>query len=81
MGYWDHDPCLTIFLFASAGTKPSGIDIYLMITPPSLGFGSIKIELRYQGENYTIKIYPCLTHVLKSFIASCMLETPGPLRC
>ncbi|OXG30373.1 hypothetical protein C360_04743 [Cryptococcus neoformans Bt15] len=42
-----------IFLFAPADTKPSGMEIYPMITPRSLGFGSIKIELRYQGENYT----------------------------
>ncbi|OWZ27404.1 hypothetical protein C347_06199 [Cryptococcus neoformans AD2-60a] len=69
-----------IFLFAPADTKPSGMEIYPMITPRSLGFGSIKIELRYQGENYTIKIYPRLTHVLKSFHSKLNARDPRSVK-
>lgn len=50
-----------IFLFGPIGTKPSGMDVYPMIIPRSSDFGSIKIVLSYEGEEYKVKIYPRLT--------------------
>lgn len=41
--------------------------VYPMIIPRSADFGSVKIVLSYEGEDYKVKMYPRLTHVLKSF--------------
>lgn len=56
-----------IFLFGPIGTRPSGMHVYPMIIARSADFGSVKIVLSYEGEDYKVKIYPRLTHVLKSF--------------
>lgn len=56
-----------IFLFGPIGTRPSGMCVYPMVIPRSSDFGSVKIVLSYEGEDYKVKVYPRLTHVLKSF--------------
>ncbi|MCK7225877.1 hypothetical protein L8P11_21675, partial [Enterobacter kobei] len=56
-----------IFLFGPIGIRPSGMHVYPMVIPRSSDFGSVKIVLSYEGEDYKVKVYPRLTHVLKSF--------------
>lgn len=55
-----------IFLFAPAGSVPSGMDLYPMITPLSKDFGSISVKMSMRGDECRVKIYPCLVHVLRS---------------
>ncbi|KJD99472.1 hypothetical protein I311_06961 [Cryptococcus gattii NT-10] len=46
---------------------PSGMQVYPMVIPRSMDFGSVKVVLTYDGKEYAIKIYPRLVHVIKSF--------------
>lgn len=56
-----------IFLFRFSGRIPSGMQVYPMVIPRSMDFGSVEVTLTYDGKEYMIKIYPCLVHVIKSF--------------
>lgn len=66
-----------IFLFRAPGSIPSGMTVYPMVIPRSMDFGSVNIELRYHGEDYKVKIYPCLVHVLKSFNSGLHANDPN----
>lgn len=56
-----------IFLFRPSGRIPSGMQVYPMVIPRSMDFGSVKVILTYDEKEYTVKIYPRLVHVIKSF--------------
>ncbi|OCF40845.1 hypothetical protein I317_05295 [Kwoniella heveanensis CBS 569] len=59
--------CSQIYLFSPSHGNSNKITSYPMIIPGSLDFGSLLIIMRDRGEEFKIKIYPRLVHVIKSY--------------
>jgi hypothetical protein len=60
-------PSNDIWLWGSPGGKQKGMERYPMLVPSSLDYGSVNVKLNRYGQDYSIKIYPRLVHVIKSF--------------
>nr|XP_018263419.1 uncharacterized protein I303_04913 [Kwoniella dejecticola CBS 10117]OBR85577.1 hypothetical protein I303_04913 [Kwoniella dejecticola CBS 10117] len=56
-----------IWLFQSVNPLGKEASIYPMIIPGSLDYGSFNLKVTYNSKIYTIKIYPQLVHVIKSY--------------
>ena len=44
------------------------------------GFGSIRLDTKFRGTNFKIKVYPLLVHCIKATSGKQMLYVPGTLR-
>lgn len=58
--------CDDIFLFAPVIANDKKISRYPMVIPGSLDYGSVCVFIRWQRQQYKVKIYPRLVHVIKS---------------
>ncbi|EKD03186.1 hypothetical protein A1Q2_02512 [Trichosporon asahii var. asahii CBS 8904] len=56
-----------IFLFAPVDNVDKTMQSYPMVIPGSLDYGSLLVDINYAGQQYRVKIYPRLVHVIKSF--------------
>jgi hypothetical protein len=56
-----------IWLFASVTGRRHGIKHFAMCVPGSGDYGSVNIQQSHHGRKFTVKIYPRLVHVIKSF--------------
>jgi len=56
-----------IWLFASATGRRHGIKHFAMCVPGSGDYGSVNVQQSHRGRKFTVKIYPRLVHVIKSF--------------
>jgi hypothetical protein len=56
-----------IWLFASATGRRHGIKHFPMCVPGSGDYGSVNVDQSHRGRKFTVKIYPRLVHVIKSF--------------
>jgi len=56
-----------IWLFNTANGRSHGVRRYPMMIPGSRDFGTVNVDLRHRRQDFTIKIYPRLVHVIKSF--------------
>jgi hypothetical protein len=54
-----------IWLWANTTSFPD-ITTFPMIIPASLDFGSVQLDVSFNGKQYGIKIYPKLVHAIKS---------------
>ncbi|CAD6896551.1 unnamed protein product [Tilletia laevis] len=71
---WDPD---SIFLTAPKRKLPKNVStLYPMLGPRGLGYGSIKFKIQVEEDEFTIKIYPKLVHVLKSAMGKGILYAP-----
>ena len=59
-----------IWLFRAIRDRVHGIRHYPMVIPASLDYGTVNITAQYQRRNFSVKIYPRIVHVLKSFNSS-----------
>jgi len=58
----------SIWLFGSAsGRKRQGLNRYPMMVPGSEDFGTVNVELQHQARHFSVKLYPRIVHVIKSF--------------
>jgi hypothetical protein len=79
---WDigrtfHSPW--IWLFASKIGRTRGIAHYPMMVPISQDHGSVNISLRRKNVPYTVKVYPKIVHVIKSFNSHLQSSKPRTL--
>jgi hypothetical protein len=51
-----------------------------MLVPASLDYGSVNLRLSHKGQHYSVKIYPRLVHVIKSFNSHLQGGIPKTLR-
>jgi hypothetical protein len=56
-----------IRVFRAAEDRVHGIQHYPMVIPASLDHGTVNITAQYERRNFSVKIYPRMVHVLKSF--------------
>lgn len=56
-----------IWLFSSATGRRHGIRHFSMLVPGSNDFGTVNIKAVHEHRNFTIKVYPKMVHVIKSF--------------
>lgn len=60
-------PSSDVWLWGTPGGKQHGMQRYPMLVPASLDYGSVNLRLNHKGQHYSVKIYPRLVHVIKSF--------------
>jgi len=56
-----------IWLFCATRGKVRGIRHFPMVIPASLDYGTVNITAQHKRRNFSVKIYPRMVHVLKSF--------------
>jgi hypothetical protein len=67
---WDIGRTFTsdkIWLFAGTDGRQRGMQHFPMLIPGSGNFGTVNIKATFMQRKFTIKIYPRLVHVIKSF--------------
>jgi hypothetical protein len=67
---WDIGTSFTspyIWLFASATGRRHGIKHFPMLVPGSCDYGTANVRQSHRGRHFSVKIYPRLVHVIKSF--------------
>lgn len=67
---WDIGTTFTsdnIWLFGSLTGRQHGLTRYPMLVPASLDYGTVNIKLKHNQQHFSIKIYPRIVHVIKSF--------------
>lgn len=69
-----------IWLFASATGRRHGIQHYPMLVPGSRDYGTVNLQPSYRGRHFTVKVYPRLVHVIKSFNSHLQGGIPRTLR-
>ena len=69
-----------IWLFASATGRRQGLQHYPMLVPGSGNYGTVNIKATHASRHYSIKIYPRLVHVIKSFNSRLQGSVPKTLQ-
>ncbi|RSH83632.1 hypothetical protein EHS25_005536 [Saitozyma podzolica] len=69
-----------IWLFASATGRRHGIKHFPMLVPGSCDYGTVNLRQSHRGRHFSIKIYPRLVHVIKSFNSHLQGGIPRTLR-
>jgi hypothetical protein len=80
---WDIGPSFTaphVRLFHSSQGRRHGLQHYPMLVPGSGNFGSVNIKGIHRGRYFSIKIYPRLVHVIKSFNSRLQGSVPRTLQ-
>lgn len=72
-------PLPDVWLWGSNGGRQRGVERYPMLVPASQDYGSVNIRVRHNGHNYSVKIYPRLVHVIKSFNSHLQGSVPKTL--
>ena len=68
-----------IWLFASTTGRRKGTRHYPVLAPGSRDFGTVKLSIKHHQRQYSVKIYPRLIHVIKSFNANLQGGVPKTL--
>jgi len=68
-----------VWLFASATGRHHGLEHYPMLVPGSGGFGSVNAKVKYGARHFSVKVYPLLVHVIKSFNSHLQSSVPKTL--
>jgi hypothetical protein len=79
---WDLGKTFTsphIWLFGSKSGRQHGFKRYPMAVPCSLDYGSVNLDVKHDRQNFTVKIYPRIVHVIKSFNSSPQSNIPRTL--
>lgn len=79
---WDLGKTFTsphIWLFGSESGRRHGIKRYTMVVPCSLDYGSVNLDVTHDRQNLTVKIYPRIVLVIKSFNSSLQSNIPRTL--
>ncbi|GFZ44301.1 hypothetical protein JCM24511_02023 [Saitozyma sp. JCM 24511] len=69
-----------IWLFASATGTHHGIRHYPMLIPGSRDYGTVNLRASHRGRHFSVKVYPRLVHVIKSFNSHLQGGIPRTLR-
>lgn len=69
-----------IWLFASATGIRHGITHYPILVPGSRDYGTVNLKVKHGARHYSVKIYPRLIHVIKSFNSHLQGGIPKTLR-
>ena len=69
-----------IWLFASATGRRHGITHFPMLVPGSCDYGTVNLRQSHRGRHFSVKIYPRLVHVIKSFNSHLQGGIPRTLR-
>jgi hypothetical protein len=69
-----------IWLFAGSNGRQHGLQHYPMLVPGSGNFGSVNVKGTHLGRHFSIKIYPRLVHVIKSFNSRLQGSVPKTLQ-
>lgn len=69
-----------IWLFASATGRQHGITHYPMMVPGSGGYGTVNIKVTHQLRHFSLKVYPKVIHVIKSFNSRLQGSIPKTLQ-
>ncbi|GFZ50325.1 hypothetical protein JCM24511_08082 [Saitozyma sp. JCM 24511] len=69
-----------IWLFASATGRRHGIKHFPMLVPGSCDYGTVNLRQSHRGRHFSIKMYPRLVHVIKSFNSHLQGGIPRILR-
>jgi hypothetical protein len=69
-----------IWLFASATGRRHGIVHYPMLVPGSGNFGTVNLKATHQSRHFSIKVYPRIVHVIKSFNSRLQGSVPKTLQ-
>jgi hypothetical protein len=80
---WDTGTSFTspyIWLFVSANGKRHGIKHFPMLVPGFCDYGTVNVRESHHGRHFTVKIYPRLAHVIKSFNSHLQGGIPWTLR-
>lgn len=80
---WDIGQSFTaphVWLFHSSQGRRHGLQHYPMLVPGSGNFGSVNIKGIHRGRYFSIKIYPRLVHVIKSFNSRLQGSVPRTLQ-
>jgi hypothetical protein len=79
---WDLGTTFTsphIWLFGSATGRRHGIKRYPMAVPCSLDYGTVSLKVKDKQQVFSVKIYPRIIHVIKSFNSSLQANIPRTL--
>lgn len=79
---WDLGRTFTsphIWLFGSATGRQHGFKRYPMAIPCSLDYGTVHLDVTHDRQNFSVKIYPRIVHVIKSFNSSLQSNIPRTL--
>jgi hypothetical protein len=68
-----------IWLFDSASGRRSGIQRYPMLVPGSRDYGTVNVKMIHRNQHYSLKIYPRMVHVIKSFNSQLQKTIPQSL--
>jgi len=69
-----------IWLFDSAAGRRHGIERFPMLVPGSRDYGTVNVKLTHLGNHCSVKIYPRMVHVIKSFNSGLQSSIPRTLR-
>lgn len=65
-----------IWLFRSATGRRHGVTHYPMMIPGSQDFGTVNVKLTHNHQHFSVKIYPRIVHVIKSFNSRLLANLP-----
>jgi len=68
-----------IWLFGSETGRQHGFKRYPMAVPCSLDYGTVNLDVTHDRQNFSVKIYPRIVHVIKSFNSSLQSNIPRTL--
>lgn len=69
-----------VWLFAAAAGRQHGVQHYPMLVPGSANYGTVNIRTTHRNRNFSIKVYPRLVHVIKSFNSRLQGSIPKTLQ-
>jgi hypothetical protein len=69
-----------VWLFAGSNGRQHGIRHYPMLVPGSGNFGTVNIKTTHLNRKFSIKVYPRLVHVIKSFNSRLQGSIPKTLQ-
>lgn len=69
-----------IWLFASATGRRHGLKHYPMLLPGSGNYGTVHINTTHKSRHFSLKVYPRIVHVIKSFNSRLQGSVPKTLQ-
>jgi predicted component of type VI protein secretion system len=69
-----------IWLFASAEGRRHGLKHHPMLVPGSDKYGTVNIKATHRSRHFSVKVYPRIVHVIKSFNSRLQGSVPNSLQ-
>ena len=79
---WDIGTSFTspyIWLFASSTGRRHGVRHFPVMVPGSQDYGTVNLDVTHHSRHYTVKVYPRLVHLIKSFNSRLQASIPKTL--